>query len=172
MLGMIHQEQQSHIASCGEAQGLQWSMVNGIPVEDAVAHLQLELQMIQSWLRSDAASVAGHTFESYEDTFKWVVAHCSADDWKHVMDMPSLYSDVRPDGPVYDTLLVEESNSSNAGYASSAQARLALSFKTKVPGIFGGEKFGRNEHPFAAADLYDKWVSKDTQKGFWDQVEV
>jgi hypothetical protein len=74
------------------------------------------------------------------------------------MDMPALYSLVRPDGPVYDTLLEEESNSSKAGYASSAQARLAFSFKTKVPGIFGGEKFARNGHPLYAVDVYSKWV--------------
>jgi hypothetical protein len=66
-------------------------MVNGIPVEDAVEQLQLQLQMAQSCLRSDAASVAGHVFESYEDTYQWVVANCSPEDWQYVMDMPALY---------------------------------------------------------------------------------
>jgi hypothetical protein len=41
-------------------------MDNGVPVEDAVEQLQLQLQMVQSRLRYDAASVAGHIFESYE----------------------------------------------------------------------------------------------------------
>jgi hypothetical protein len=51
-------------------------MVNGIPVEDSVEQLQLQLQMVQSRLRSDAASVAGHAFESYEDTINgwWPIA--------------------------------------------------------------------------------------------------
>jgi hypothetical protein len=37
----------------------------------------------------------------------------------------------------------------------STQARLALSFKTKVPGIFGADKAAKNGHPFAAIDTYD-----------------
>jgi hypothetical protein len=40
------------------------------------------------------------------------------------MDMPELYSLVLPDGQEYDGMLTEESSSSKAGYASSAQARL------------------------------------------------
>jgi hypothetical protein len=54
-----------------------------------------------------------------------------------VLDMPVLYSLVRPDDQRYQIILEEESNSSKAGYASSTQARLALSFKTKLLGIFG-----------------------------------
>jgi hypothetical protein len=91
--------------------------VNGIPVVDAAIQLQLELQMMQSRLRSDAASVCGHTFESYEDTLKWVVAHCSSYDWQYVMDMPALCSLVRPDVQFYKVLLEEESHSSKTGYA-------------------------------------------------------
>jgi hypothetical protein len=171
MLGMLQQEQQLRIALCGahHAPATGSSMVNGIPVEDAVDQLQLELHMVQSRLRLDATSVYGHNFESYEDTLKWVMAHCSADDWQYVMDIPALYSLVRPDGTAYDTLLEEESNSCKAGYAYSAQARLPLSFKTKVLGIFGGENFARNKNPFADVDVYSKWVSKGTQRGFWDQ---
>jgi hypothetical protein len=45
------------------------------------------------------------------------------------MDVPALYSLVRPEGQPYDVILTEESNSSKAGYASSAQAHLSLSFK-------------------------------------------
>jgi hypothetical protein len=73
-------------------------MANGVPVEDAVEQLQLQLQMAQSLLRSDSASVVGHVFESYEDTYQWVVAYCIPEDWQYGMDMPALYSLVRPDG--------------------------------------------------------------------------
>jgi hypothetical protein len=175
MLGQIRQDHQAHIASCGgvwEAPDPCTSRANGIPVEDAVVQLQLELQMVQSQLRSDAASVARRTFESYEDSLKWMVAHCSLDDWQYVMDMPALYSLVRPDGQVCDTLLEEESNFNKAGYASPTQVRLALSIKTKVPGILGGGGVTRNGHPFAVVDVCDNCVSTGTHKLFWDQVEV
>jgi hypothetical protein len=69
------------------------------------------------------------------------------------MDMPALYSLVRPDGQEYDVLLQEQSHSSRAGFASSTQAGLALYFKTKGPGIFGADKAAKNGHPFAAIDL-------------------
>jgi hypothetical protein len=62
--------------------------------------------------------------------------------------------------------MIEESNSSKAGYSSSTKARLALSFKTKVPEIFGGEKVARNGHPFTTIYGYDKWVSTGLKKGF------
>jgi hypothetical protein len=44
----------------------------GGPIEDAVLQLQIELQGVHSRLRSDTACVGGYTFESYEDTLKWV----------------------------------------------------------------------------------------------------
>jgi hypothetical protein len=56
-------------------------MVNGVPVEDAVVQLHLEIQVVQFRLRLDYASIVGHMFESYEDTLVWVIAHCSPDDW-------------------------------------------------------------------------------------------
>jgi hypothetical protein len=37
-----------------------------------------------------------------------------------------------------------------AGYASSAQERLSLSFKMKVPGFFGADRSAKNGHPFSA----------------------
>jgi hypothetical protein len=143
----------------------------GVPIEDAVLQLQIELQVVQSSLRLDAAVVGGYTFESYEDTLKWVTANCSAEYWQYVMDMPALYSLVRPDGQEYDVLMQELSHSSRAGFASSIQARLALSFKTKVPGIFGADKAAKNGHPFAAIDTYDKWVSLGIRQGFRDKVK-
>jgi hypothetical protein len=68
-------------------------------------------------------------------------------------------------------MLTEESNSSKAGYASSAQARLSLSFKTKVPGIFGADRSARNGHPFSAISEYSKWESTGIKRGLIDQVE-
>jgi hypothetical protein len=49
MLVALQQEQRSHIASFGgthQVTATSSSMVNGIPVEDVVAQLQLELQMV------------------------------------------------------------------------------------------------------------------------------
>jgi hypothetical protein len=146
-------------------------MVSGVPVEDAVAQLQLEIQVVQSRLRSDSASIVGHVFESYEDTLAWAVAHCSPEDWQYIMDMPALYSLIRPDGQQHDVMLQEESNSSRAGYTSSAQARLSLSFKMKVLGIFGTDRSAKNGHPFSAISDFSKWESTGIKKGFHDQIE-
>jgi hypothetical protein len=84
LLNQMQQEQQRNV----RIPNLNWQnpsgntplMANGVPVEDAVERLQLQLQMVQSRLRSDAASVAGHVFESYEDMYQWVVANCSPED--------------------------------------------------------------------------------------------
>jgi hypothetical protein len=64
----------------------------------------------------------------------------------------------------------EQSHSSRAGFASSTQARLALSFKTKVPGIFGADKAANNGHPFAAIVTYNKWIYLEIRQGFRDKV--
>jgi hypothetical protein len=150
-------------------------MVKGVPVEDEVEQLQLQLQMVQSRIRYDAVYVAGHIFESYEDTYQWKVANYNPEYWQYVMNMPALYSLVRPDGQYYDVMLTEEptpaTNSSKAGYASSAQARLSLSFKTKVPGIFGADRSAKNGHPFSAISEHSKWESTGIKRGFRDQVE-
>jgi hypothetical protein len=55
-------------------------LVNGIPAEDAVVQLQLELQVVQSQLGYYSASIRGYIFESYEDTLNWMVANCSPED--------------------------------------------------------------------------------------------
>jgi hypothetical protein len=159
LLKQMQHEQQQHQLSAPILPGPGKSdretvMVNGIPVEDAVEQLQLQLQMMQSRLRSDAASVSGHVFESYEDTYQWLVVNCSPEDWKYVMDMPALYSLVRPEGTNHDVMLTEVSNSRNDGYASSAHARLSLSFKTKFPGFFGADRSAKNGHPFSAIAKY------------------
>jgi hypothetical protein len=80
-------------------------MPQKVPIEDAVLQLKIDLQVVQSRLRSDDACDGGHTFESYEDALKWVNANCSAEYWQYVMDMPALYSLVRPDGQEYGVLL-------------------------------------------------------------------
>jgi hypothetical protein len=106
---MQHEQQQTHLSVStlpgpGESDR-EPVVVNGTPLEDAVEQLQLQLQMVQSRLRSDAASVAGHVFESYEDTYQWVVENCSPEDWQYVMDMPALYSLVHPEGQHHDVML-------------------------------------------------------------------
>jgi hypothetical protein len=110
-------------------------------------------------------------FESYEDTLAWVVVHCSPEDWQYGMDMPALYSLIRPDGQQHDVMFKEESNSSKAGYASSAQARLWLSFKMKAPGIFGADRSAKNGNPFSAISEFSRWESTGIKKSFRDQVE-
>jgi hypothetical protein len=85
------------------------------------------------------------------------------------MDMPALYSLVRPDGQKCDVMLTEESNSIKSGYAFSAQARLNFSFKTKVPGIFGADRSARNGHPFSAISEFSDWESTGIKRGLRGQ---
>jgi hypothetical protein len=56
-------------------------------------------------------------------------------------------------------MLTEEPNSIKYGYASLPQARLSLSFKTKVTGIFGADRSNINGHPFSAIFEYSQWES-------------
>jgi hypothetical protein len=102
---------------------------------------------------------------------KWIADNCSAEDWQYAMDMPALYILVRPAGKYYQVLLEEKSHSSKAGYASSTQSRLALSFKTKVHGMYGSDRTKISGHPLNDIDQYDKWVSNGTRQGFIDQAE-
>jgi hypothetical protein len=62
-------------------------------------------------------------------------------------------------------MLIEESNSSKTGYASSAQGRLYFSFKTKVQGIFGPYRSAKNGHPFSAITKYSNRESTIIKKG-------
>jgi hypothetical protein len=82
-----------------------------------------------------------------------------------------MYIMVRPEGQNHDVMLTEESNSSKAGYASSAHARLSLSFKTKVPGVFGADRSAKSGHPFSAIAKYSDWGSVGIKRGFSDLVE-
>jgi hypothetical protein len=99
------------------------------------------------------------------------VVNYSPEYWQYVMDMSALYMLIHSDGQINDTMLEEESNSRRVGYASSTQTSFALCFKTKVPGLFGGENVARNGHPFAAIDTYGKWVSTGLKRGLCDQLE-
>jgi hypothetical protein len=83
--------------------------------------------------------IGGITFESYDNTLKWVSQYCHKDDWKYVMDMPALYSLVRTDGQGHKALLEEQVNSTKAGYASAKQARLSLSLQSKIPVFWAGK---------------------------------
>jgi hypothetical protein len=56
-------------------------MTQGVRIEDALLQLQIEHQVVHSRLSLYTACVGGYTFESYEDTLKWVTANCSAEDW-------------------------------------------------------------------------------------------
>jgi hypothetical protein len=87
------------------------------------------------------------------------------------MDMPALYSLIHTDGQHHHDRLQEESNLSNTGYASSAQARLSLSFKMKVHGILGADRSANNGHPFSTILDFSKWESTGIKKGFRNQVE-
>jgi hypothetical protein len=113
-------------------------VVYDVPVKDAVEQLQLQVQVVQSHFRPDAAYIDGTICKYYEDNYQWLVANCSPDGWKYVMDMPAVYSLVRPDGQQYEVMLTEETNPSKAGsgYATSAQAHFSFSFKKKFQESF------------------------------------
>jgi hypothetical protein len=53
------------------------------------------------------------------------------------MDMPALYSLVKTDGQGHKAILEEQASSTKAGYASVKQARLSLSFQSKITDFFG-----------------------------------
>jgi hypothetical protein len=49
-------------------------------------------------IKSEAVNIGGITFESCDNTLKWVSQYCHKDDLKYLMDMPALYSLVKKDG--------------------------------------------------------------------------
>jgi hypothetical protein len=67
--------------------------------------------------------------------------------------------------------LEEQSHSSKAGYASSKQARLSLSFQCKISEVFGPDKANKTDHPFGDVATYSKWRSTGNKKGFSTSVE-
>jgi hypothetical protein len=74
------------------------AQVDGIPIEDYVRQMRKEMGVFSSRIKIEVVTIGGVTFESYEDTLKWVSQYCHKDDWKYVMDMPTLYSLVNTDG--------------------------------------------------------------------------
>jgi hypothetical protein len=104
--------------------------------------MRRELDVFASRIKSEAVTIGGITFESYDDTLTWVSQYCRKDDWKYVMDMPDMYSLAKTDGQGHKALLGEQANSTKSGYASAKQARLSLSFQSKIPGFF---RVGKNE---------------------------
>jgi hypothetical protein len=87
------------------------------------------------------------------------------------MDMPALYRLVNTDGQGHTALLEEQVNSTKAGYASAKQARLSLSFQSKIPEFFGPVKTNNIDHPFGEVVTYDKWRSSRSKLGFIALVE-
>jgi hypothetical protein len=87
------------------------------------------------------------------------------------MDMPALYSLVKTDGKNLKALLEEQSHSSKAGYASSKQARLSLSFQCNIPEVFGPGKENKMDHPFGDGATYSKWRSTGNNQCFRASVE-
>jgi hypothetical protein len=130
-----------------------------------------ELDVFASRIKSKAVTIGGITFESYDDTLKWVSRYCHKDDWKYVMDMPALYSLLKTDGQGHKVVLEEQPNSTKAGYASAKQARLSLSFQSKIPEFFGPGRANKTDHPFGEVPTYDKWRSSGSKLGFRASVE-
>jgi hypothetical protein len=96
----------------GPNEGVQ---VDGLPIEDYVQQMRRELDVFASRIKSEAVTIGGITFESYDYTLKWVSQYCHKDGWKYVMDMPALYSLVKTDGQGHKALLEEQANSTKAG---------------------------------------------------------
>jgi hypothetical protein len=86
----------------GPSEGAQ---VDGLPMEDYVQQMRRELDVFASSIKSETVIIGGITFESYDDTLKWVSQYCHKDDWKYVMDMPALYSLAKTDGQGHTALL-------------------------------------------------------------------
>jgi hypothetical protein len=115
----------------GPSEGAQ---VDVLPIEDYVRQMRRELDEFASRIKSETVTIFGITFESYDDTLKWVSQYCHKDDWKYVMDMPALYSLVKTDG----------------------QGHKALYFQSKIPVFFWPGKANKTDHPFGELATYDK----------------
>jgi hypothetical protein len=171
LLGHMQREVQVNMGTSvlpGPNEGVQ---VDGLPIEYYVRKMQRELDVFASRIKSKAVTIGGITFESYDDTFKWVSQYCHEDDWKYVMDMPALYSLVKTDVQGHKALLEEQINSTKAGYASAKQARLSLSFQSKIPDFFGSGRANKTDHQFGEVSTYDKCRSSGSKFGFRASVE-
>jgi hypothetical protein len=135
-----------------------------------------ELDVFALHIKSEAVTIGGITFESYDDTLKWVSQYCHKDDWKYVMDMPGLYSLVKTDGQSHKALLEEQANSTKVGYASAKQARLSLSFQSNIPKLSGPGKTNKTDHPFeklgfrASVEDEIRGIEASTTSEMWVQL--
>jgi hypothetical protein len=171
LLGHIKIEVQGNVDTSllpGPSEGAQ---VDGLPIEDYVRQMRRELDGFASRIKSESVTIGGITFESYDDTLKWVSQYCHKNDWKYAMDMPDLYSLVKMDGQGRKALLEEQANSTKVSYASAKQSHLSLSFQSKIPDFFGPGKTNKTDHPFGEVATYDKWHSSGPKLGFRASVE-
>jgi hypothetical protein len=152
----------------GPNEGVQ---INGLPIEDYVRQMRRELDVFASRIKSEAVTIGGIIFESCDDTLKWVSQYFHKDDWKYVMDIPALYSLVKTYGQCHKALLEEQANSTEAEYASTKQARLSLSFQSKIPDFSGPGRVNKTYHPFGEVTTYEKWRSSGSKLGFRAPVE-
>jgi hypothetical protein len=131
-------------------------MIRGKPIAYYVLQMRKESDVFSSRIKSESMTIGGVTFESYYDTMQWVTAHCHKDEWKYVMDMHALYTLVKTGGQGYKSLLEEQSNSTEAGYASAKKARLSLSFQCNIPKVFGPGKYNKTDYHFGDVATYEK----------------
>jgi hypothetical protein len=142
------------------ATGTSGDLIDGKPLPDVVKTLILQAEVIQSQMKSQSVHMGGISFESYEDTYRWVCTHLNENDWTYILDMPGLYSLVRHDGNTFPSQLEKEANDLKAGYGNANNARLALSFNSMIPDIFEpGKKSKVEGHPFPAIDTVNKLES-------------
>jgi hypothetical protein len=147
------------------ATGSQGDLIDGKPLPDVFKTLSLQVEVIQSRMKSQSVHMGGISFKSYEDTYRWVCTHLNENDWTYILDMPGLHSLVRRDGKTFPSQLEEEANAFKAGYGNANNARLALSFNSMIPDIFEpGKKSKVEGHPFPAIDTVNKWESSGIQK--------
>jgi hypothetical protein len=152
-----------------ESQG---ELIYGKPLHDVVKTLSLQIEVIQSRMKSQSVHIGWISSESYGDTYRWLCTHLNENDWTYILDMPGLYSLVRRDGKTFPYQLEEEANAFKVGYGNANNARLALSFNSMIPYIFEpGKKSKVEGHPFPAIDTVNKWEYYGIQKGFRDVVE-
>jgi hypothetical protein len=92
------------------ATGSQDYLIDGKPLPDVVKTLRLQVEVIQSRMKSQSVHMGGISFESYEDTYRWVCTHLNENEWTYILDMPGLCSLVCRDDNIFPSQLEEEAN--------------------------------------------------------------
>jgi hypothetical protein len=80
LLGHMQREVQVNTGTSvlpGPNEGVQ---VDGLPIEDYVKQMRMELYVFASRIKSEAVTIGGITFESYDGTLKWVSQYSHKDD--------------------------------------------------------------------------------------------